>query len=258
MSDPGSIFRFHWRCVGAVVLVAALNSSTIALGADSVLGHPARPVDAAVVAGPTKPAAPAVPQSKIESQPIGGGKSADAAAPASTEHSQEFGVGRVVLSLAVVVGLILLLRLAGKRLFPMSSPNRSTRAVQILARTPIAPRREILLLRVGRRVIVVGETGAGMNPLCEISDPDEVAALIGQIQAERTDSASHTFGKLFHRAAQEMSGEEAADEMETQTPEMPDPSTAETAVDPIISDARDELTGLSERIRGLARLVPRS
>lgn len=247
-----------WGIAG--LWVCLFLGAQLAAGADAIPGHPARPAEAKMnVAATAPPPAPSIPPSQLDSQPIGGRRSADSTAPAVPEdHPQDLGMTRVVVALGAVIGLILLLRLAGKRFFQSPSIGRSTRAVQILARSVIAPRREVLLIRVGRRIIVVGESGAQMSPLGEISDPDEVAALVGQIQNERSESAARAFGNLFHHASQEMSGEEIAAADESESPEMPDPATAETAVDPFISETRDELSGLSERIRGLSQLFPRS
>jgi len=164
---------------------------------------------------------------------------------------------RVVGALAVVIGLIFLLRWGGKKLFQSPGNMGSTRAVQVLARSPLSPRQQILLLRIGRRVIVVGDSGSQMNPLSEISDPDEVASLIGQLRDEKTESASRAFGNLFHRAASTMRGEAEADDVgpgaDRDTEDSPDAEAAEAPVDPMIADTHDEITGLAAKIRGLAQ-----
>ena len=132
--------------------------------------------------------------------------------------------------------------------------GKSTRAVQILARSSISPRQHILLLRVGRRVIVVGDSGAQMNPLSEISDPDEVASLLGQLQDEKSRLPSRAFSALFNRARDDMDGQEtepsADEEMHQDAGES---ATEEPPVDPAISDTRDEITGLMDKIRVLSK-----
>ena len=50
------------------------------------------------------------------------------------------------------------------------------------------------MLRVGRRLLVVADGGGQMNTLSEITDADEVAALLGQL-AGRSGRAK--FGSVF-------------------------------------------------------------
>ncbi len=62
--------------------------------------------------------------------------------------------------------------------------------MRLLSRTVLSPKQQVLLLQVGRRVIVVGDGGAaGMRPLCEITDPDEVAALVGDAKSAEATAA---------------------------------------------------------------------
>ena len=66
-----------------------------------------------------------------------------------------------------------------------------------------------------RRVIVVGDSGTQMNTLCEISDPDEVAGLVGQLREEKTVAAaafSSLFGRFNRRFGAEEEREERAEE----------------------------------------------
>ena len=128
-----------------------------------------------------------------------------AGAPASG-HSQGLELSRVGAALAIVIALILLLRWGGKKLFQQGGMSRSTRAIQVLARAPLAPRQHIVMVRVGRRVIVVGECGSQMNPLCEITDGDEIAALLGQLQDEKVNLPAKAFSSLFQRARGAMGG----------------------------------------------------
>ena len=67
----------------------------------------------------------------------------------------------------------------------------------------MSPKQQVLLLQVGRRVVVIGDGGgAGMRPLCEITDPDEVAALVGDLKsADAAIAPARSFGTLFKRAA---------------------------------------------------------
>ncbi len=70
-----------------------------------------------------------------------------------------FSVQRVVLSLAVVLGLIFALRWVGRRFFAMPGGGGGSQAVQVLSRTTLSPRQHLLLIHVGRRVVLVANSG---------------------------------------------------------------------------------------------------
>ncbi len=76
---------------------------------------------------------------------------------------------RLIASLAVVVGLMLLLaRMAGKRF-----AARPGAPVQVLHRQPLSRNASVAVLTVGQRVLVVGTTEHQVSLLAEL-DPDEV------------------------------------------------------------------------------------
>src|SRR5688572_27254666 len=90
--------------------------------------------------------------------------------------------GQLVLALFAVLALIVLLRWALRKLVP-GALGRSSRGVRIVGRTYLAPKQQVLILQVGRRLLIVGDSGQQLNTLCEITDPDESAALLGQLNA---------------------------------------------------------------------------
>jgi flagellar biogenesis protein FliO len=175
----------------------------------------------------------------------------------STSTGKGFDSGRVTTALAVVVILILLLRWGAKRFFGVAAVGRSSRAVQVMARTPVSPRQQLMVLRVGRRLLVVADGGSQMNTLSEITDPDEVAALVGQLQGEHGERAGKGFGSLFSK----MRGQYEAPEAENEDAE---PSVApqggrfaehdeEQADHPAVASTRQELSGLMDKVRLLSR-----
>jgi hypothetical protein len=99
---------------------------------------------------------------------------------------------------------------------------------------------------VGRRLIVVGDSGSQMNPLCQITDPDEVAELVGQLRDEKTCAPSRAFGAMFGRSRQEF-------EPPDQSPASASSELREAEADEApVASAREELSGLRERVRLLA------
>ena len=86
------------------------------------------------------------------------------------------GWGRTVLALAIVLLVILGLRVVLKR---FARPHAGARAgvVEVLARTSVQPRQHLLLVRLGRRLLLLGSSPSGLSTLSVVSDPEEVAEL---------------------------------------------------------------------------------
>ncbi|MSZ77272.1 MAG: hypothetical protein F2667_09225, partial [Actinobacteria bacterium] len=88
---------------------------------------------------------------------------------------------RMVVSLAVVVGLLLLIaRLANKRF-----QGRSDAVVQVLHRQSISRGSQVAVISVAGRVLVLGATEQQVRVLAEL-EPDEVAAHASAPAAERS------------------------------------------------------------------------
>ncbi len=167
---------------------------------------------------------------------------------------------RVVAALVVVLGIILLLRKLVQRMVP-SAAALPAKSVKLVGRTALGPRQQVLVLQVGRRLVVVGDSGQQLSPLMEVSDPDEVAAILGQA-AEPSGAA---FGTVFQRQRDTFEDDEddaraagasAAGARDAETRQAPTrPSIAsrlDAAEDPEMNQAQSELSGLAERIKLLS------
>ena len=174
-----------------------------------------------------------------------GGSPATGGASSAERPSLVGDAVRVGLSLAGVIGLIVLMYWGARRMLPQSALGRSSGAIHVLAKTHLSPKQRILLIQVGRRVLVVGDGGSGqLNTLCQIDDPDEAAALIGQIHGETLETSGRSFSSMFGAAKERLdakgtgpAGEDERDEVES---------------------ARQELDGLMQQVRGITRQMDRS
>ncbi len=93
-------------------------------------------------------------------------------------------ITRVLGALAVVLGLLFGLRAVVRRSsWALPSGGRPSGVVEILARYPVARGQQLILLKLARRVLLVHRSGSTMTTLSEVADPDEVAALLGRIEA---------------------------------------------------------------------------
>ena len=167
-------------------------------------------------------------------QPVAGEIRRNSAASADSNAAGPSAT-RTALSLAAVLALIVILFMAGRKFLPrrMFTQQAGGGAIQVLARTAISPKQRIILLQVGRRILVVADGGQSLTTLAEITDADEAAALIGQLQSEKSGGSftSALNGAMDRfRAAQER----------------PEPQ-------PDLSSMREEIEGLAKRVRGMAR-----
>jgi flagellar biogenesis protein FliO len=253
---------------GSITRGATLLVATVLL---CCLARPAV-VSAADASAPPAPA-PAVAKSEIEREPIRRNTTAVSTAPTTQRASAKpgasgnggFDVRRVILALGGVVALILLLKLGLKRVFGVASAPRSSRAVQVLTRSPLSPRHQLIMLRVGRRLLVVADGGGQMNTLSEITDPDEVAALLGQLQ---DDQGGAKFGSVFGKMRRPYESESDGDgdgeaELQSSTGVDPfDPGAGDNEGqrgdrndrnDPAVTTTRQEVLGLMDKVRMLSR-----
>jgi flagellar biogenesis protein FliO len=177
-----------------------------------------------------------------------------AEAPAKPSATRE--ATRVGAALAAVLGLIFFLRWAARRLYKVPVTGRPSGAVQVLSRTVLSPKQQLVLLQVGRRVLVVADGGAQMSALCQITEPDEVASLVGQLRSEKESAASKAFGSVFGRMRKRFEAEPS--EPEVQEPPVEtlgkrggrlDITDTEGPNIEAIDDTRQELNGLLEKVR---------
>jgi flagellar biogenesis protein FliO len=146
---------------------------------------------------------------------------------------------QTVVALAIVIGLILLTRKGLQRLGGHVVPTSAAHMVEVLGRTSLGPKTSVLFVKLNHRILVVGQTTAGMNTLAEIDDPEEVAGLLGQFDAARPKSISTGFRGLMTSLDRLYQGQD----LEARSQEK------ETEAD--IDRAQSELSGLLSRIRSL-------
>jgi flagellar biogenesis protein FliO len=175
----------------------------------------------------------------------------------ATRATSAFDTRRVALSLLIVLTLIFALRYLSQRLFGRTVAGRASRAVQVLSRNVISPKQQLLVVRVGRRLVVVGDCGQQMNTLCEITDPDEMAALVGQIEGERRDTKGSPFGAIFGRAGSEFE-KDSEPPRPVNVADVGDDDEGDSTGPSNVADTRDELSGLMDKVRGMSRQFRRT
>ncbi|MBI1902280.1 MAG: FliO/MopB family protein [Planctomycetia bacterium] len=106
-------------------------------------------------------------------------------------------------SLAVVLGLFLLLAWALKRKMPQASTPLPGEVLEVLGRGSLPGKHTLHLVRCGAKLLLVCTAPSGPETLTEISDPDEVARLAALCREANPRSSS----RAFHEVLREMERE---------------------------------------------------
>ncbi|HKS16128.1 MAG TPA: flagellar biosynthetic protein FliO [Planctomycetota bacterium] len=114
---------------------------------------------------------------KIEDQKIG------------QSSTPEPGIGGALGATVFVVALLLGAFLVLKKFLGRSRLFASGTAMRILARRPLAPRQEVILVEIGSRVLIVGATRESLSRLGEVTAADEIASLRARVGAAPVEAA---------------------------------------------------------------------
>jgi flagellar biogenesis protein FliO len=153
---------------------------------------------------------------------------------------------RVLLALGAVIALIFLLKKIATRSGWFAPVLKQGKSIRVISRSTLAPRQQVLLIQVGRRLIVVGDCGGSLTSLAQITEPDEVAALVGEA-ASNTSTANKQLGfaGMFKKANRPFDADVTADEMPALTGGNIKPSDEEPAP--------EDVGGLLEAVRAMRR-----
>jgi hypothetical protein len=178
---------------------------------------PGRAQDAATSGAHGAAGSPRSANPPNESLPLG---AASEALPLGSAGSQSrsaggLGVGRTVISLAAVVAVAALLAAAyrqwaarhGGLAMAMGAGGRAPSGVlEVLGRYPVSRGLTLVLLKIDRRVLLLAQTrtgrfgtGVSLRALCEMSDPEEVASVIGRCRDEDGESLAGKFRSMLRQ-----------------------------------------------------------
>ena len=99
---------------------------------------------------------------------------------------------QTLLALGVVIVLIFLTRWVLRRMGPRRLAGGSG-VMQVLASAPLSGRGQMILVKLGTRLVLVGIIGQTMTALTEITDPSEAAAVAAAAEQQGTDSLKNIF-----------------------------------------------------------------
>ncbi|MEQ9459567.1 MAG: flagellar biosynthetic protein FliO [Phycisphaeraceae bacterium] len=135
---------------------------------------------------------------RSDDQPLGTTSEQQQPLPTTDAGQSSWWLLETAAALGCVIALIFIARWGYQKISGQSfSPTRSTATVEVLSRTTVAPRSQVLLLRIAGRVLVCADSPQGMNCLSEISDPSEVAQLLGRSARDPDLQPSNTFNHVL-------------------------------------------------------------
>jgi len=133
--------------------------------------------------------------------------STDDSAFGKAEDSQSKLIAPMVTvgsSLAIVLALFCGLVWVSRR---FGNGAAGAKALPAAAITPLGhvmldPRTKLLLVKCGRRILVLSQTAAGLTPISEVTQPDEVRELLASCSAEARQAFESTLRELEQQPAQ--------------------------------------------------------
>lgn len=262
----------------AATRVARPTSDPFAIDAEPLRAAPVAPAVVVPPPAPASNASPDVPPIESsaparEQRPLGPAASAQGAARGEQAGAKRGGGGildhwlvRTVGALSVVIALIfvsrrVLVKLSGTAGGLPGQFGAGGRApsglVEIIGRYPVARGHTLVLLRLDRRLLLLGHSGEGFTTLSELTDPDEVASILIKARDEEGESMAARFGALL-RGMERDPAVAATDFDEARAPALTTPRLAmrrqgeerASAGTPAM-DGGQELARRLERLRGI-------
>ena len=173
----------------------------------------------------------------------------------AAERRTDSGLPPILSSLflvLVICGIFVGILCLAKKYLPGHRQLFSHPAVEVLGRTHLDPRRYLSLIRIGKRILVVGVSPEDMRTLSEITDEAEIVGIM-EVARPKTEQGKSIFGLLFNQQVLKAEAEEnrimaeiRAREIEEQAVRLREKVT--NAVDPSARDAgRPESPGSKGR-----------
>ncbi len=102
-------------------------------------------------------------------------------------------------SLLIVIGLFLGTAWCYRRTLNTSMGSLPKQVVQVLGRTALAPRQQLMVVRFGSKLVLVSLVQGEARTLSEITDPLEVDQLAGMCESSQPGSISNSFRNILNQ-----------------------------------------------------------
>ena len=201
--------------------------------------------------GPGAAAAkPGIEQQSIRSN--GGEAVKGASSEAKNGGMPGLGFGQVVAALAIVVGLIFVGRALVRKFVPGAGASSGKGVIEVLARHPLAKNQALVLVRIGSQIVALNQGRESSESVLVISEPMEVARIIGQIEGKNPASIQAGFNRLLANARMDLEGGGAEEpDLKSMGEENLDEQLEEMAA------AKRQLMELRQHVRSVRDSLPR-
>ncbi|EMI54471.1 flagellar biosynthetic protein FliO [Rhodopirellula sallentina] len=120
---------------------------------------------------------------------------------ANPESSRSKMIGPLVTvasSLSIVLALFCALVWAGRKFGGGAAASKPlpASALSPLGHVMLDPRTKLLLVKCGRRILVLSQTASGVTPITEVTHPDEVRELIASCSSEAREVFERTLREI--------------------------------------------------------------
>jgi flagellar biogenesis protein FliO len=106
-------------------------------------------------------------------------------------------------SLFLVLGGFFILAWFVRRMAPQAQRPLPREVVEVLGRSPLGPRRQLQLIRFGGKLVLTSVSNDGVQPISEVTDPDEVQNLTQQcrrkVESETAIATQPGFRQFIER-----------------------------------------------------------
>jgi flagellar biogenesis protein FliO len=213
-------------------------------------------VPAGVIVTSTMPGGEIAKSAGIEQQAIrgNGGEAAKGAATDTKSAGSglpSLGFGQVLAALAIVIGLIFVGRALVRKFVPGAAASSGKGVIEILARHTLAKNQALVLVRIGSQIVALSQGRESSESVLVISEPMEVARIIGQIEGKNPASIQAGFNKLLANARMDLEGGEAEPDLKDMGEENLDEQLEEMAA------AKRQLMELRQHVRTVRDSLPR-
>ena len=184
---------------GPKPLDAALSATVRPMPQPAATASTASPMPPPTAAGSPAAAAPSSSAQQDPPTPLGLGSHS-----VKNAFSKTSPLGAVITvgsSLAIVLGLFLIVAWAMRKTAPRGSMALPKEVFEVLGRAPLGVRQQVQLLRCGNKLLLVSITPNGAETLTEVTDPLEVDRIAGICQEAHPKSATTAFRQVFQQVA---------------------------------------------------------
>jgi flagellar biogenesis protein FliO len=131
--------------------------------------------------------------------PLGQSDSADSAATNASSTGTIRPLISMVSSLLVVLGAFFGLAWLYRKSSNSSMNGLPKQVVQVLGRTPLAARQNLVLIRFGSKLVLISLAQGETRTICEIQDPLEVDQIAGLCESQSPNSLSNSFKSILNQ-----------------------------------------------------------